>query len=287
MLCRRLRRGVLQQGGEPSRIAQPSVSQQVRKLEDELQTILFDRGSRGVIVSAAGASLLASARRVLAAMGEFTAAALARTGQLSGSLDLGVVDGLEETTFPSALGVLRSRHPLLELRLQDGTSRTLLERLMSGTSMPLSSRNLREPSRSTWPLACSSEEEVVVVRMGGISNGEPGERVDLKGIGPELTVSYPPESGVRVLIDDAARRVGATLRFSYTTNDPSLHVALARAGVGAALAVGSVRTLAAAVTVDIRRINPPIVLRKLLVWTRAPRPSRAVEELIAAFDAGG
>jgi DNA-binding transcriptional LysR family regulator len=279
--------GSFSKAAERLGIAQPSVSQQVRKLEDELQAVLFDRGSRGVALSAAGAALLSPARRVLAAMGDFGAAASERAGQLSGSLNLGVVDGLEETAFPGALGILRSRHPLLELRLQDGTSRALLERLMS---RHLDAVVIAQPPRALPDYLATRlllEEELVVVRPAGTPDGSTGERVSLTGIGPELTVSYPPESGVRALIDDAARRVGATLRFPYTTNDPSLHVALARAGLGAALTVGSPGTLAAAASADVRRISPPIVLRKLLVWTSQPRPSRAVEELVAAFDAAG
>ncbi len=266
-------------------LAQPSVSQQVRKLEAELETTLFDRGSRGVVLSAAGADLLASARRVLTAKGELQAAATQRAGQLGGRLELGVVDGLEETAFPAALAVLRSRYPLLELRLQDGTSAVLLERL---ASRRLDAVVIAQPPRALPEQLGTRlllEEELVVVGAAG-DEGREQERVSLKAAARDLTVSYPPESGVRTLIDAAARQVGASLRFPYTTHDPSLHVALARAGLGAALTVGSDETLAAAADLRVRRLVPPVVLRKVLVWVREPRPSRAVEELVAAFDVG-
>jgi DNA-binding transcriptional LysR family regulator len=266
-------------------IAQPSVSQQVRKLEDELRTSLFDRGSRGVTLSAAGAALLPSARRVLVATGEFSAAAAERSGQLSGSLAVGVVDGLEDTAFPSALGVLRERHPLLEIRLQDGTSSVLLDRLVA---RQLDAVVIAQPPRALPDHIGTRlllEEELVVLRSGGAPIGDQDERVSLRDVGGELTVSYPTESGVRTLIDDAARRTGAVLRFPYTTSDPSLHVALARAGLGAALTVGSAETLAATTPSEIRRLTPPVVLRKILAWTREPRPTRAVEALVSAFEA--
>lgn len=275
-------------------IAQPSVSQQVRKLEDELRTSLFDRGSRGVTLSAAGAALLPSARRVLVATGEFSAAAAARSGQLSGSLAVGVVDGLEDTAFPSALAVLRERHPLLEIRLQDGTSSVLLDRLVA---RQLDAVVIAQPPRALPDHIGTRlllEEELVVLRSGGAPVGhqegapvgDQDERVSLRDVGADLTVSYPTESGVRALIDDAARRTGAVLRFPYTTSDPSLHVALARAGLGAALTVGSAETLAATSPSEIRRLIPPVMLRKVLAWTREPRPTRAVEALVSAFEAG-
>jgi len=268
-------------------LAQPSVSQQVRKLEAELGTVLLERTSRGVVLSAAGAALLPAARRVLAATGDLEAAASERAGQLSGSLEVGVVDGLEDTAFPAALGVLRHRHPLLELRLQDGRSAVLLEGLVSRR---LDAVVIARPPRALPEQLGTRlllEEELVVVGLDG-HHDEEGDQdgpVSLKDVASGLTVSYPPESGVRTLIDAAARQVGADLRFPYTTNDPSLHVALARAGLGAALTVGSVETLAAAAAVGVRRLAPRVVLGKVLVWVREPRPSRAVEELVAAFDA--
>lgn len=289
--------GSFSRGAERLGVAQPSVSQQVRKLEDELRMSLFDRGSRGVALSAAGAALLPSARRVLAASGDFLSAASERSGQLSGSLNVGVVDGLEDTAFPAALGVLRNRHPLLEIRLQDGTSSVLLERLVG---RHLDAIVIAEPPRALPDHLGTHlllEEELIVIRSGGPhpASGAEDERhretvpdaaggpVTLRELARELTVSYPPESGVRSLIEDAARRTGSTLRFPYTTSDPSLHVALARAGLGAALTVGSAETLGALDPSEFRRIDPPIVLRKVLVWTRDPRPSRAVQALVAAF----
>jgi DNA-binding transcriptional LysR family regulator len=276
--------GSFSRAAERLGLAQPSVSQQVRKLESELQTTLFDRGSRGVVLSASGADLLASARRVLTAKGDLQAAATERAGQLSGRLELGVVDGLEETALPAALAVLRSRHPLLELRLQDGTSAVLLERLVSRR---LDAVVIAQPPRALPEQLGTRlllEEELVVVGAAGDEAQAGEERVSLKAAARDLTVSYPPESGVRTLIDAAARQVGAGLRFPYTTHDPSLHVALARAGLGAALTVGSDETLAAAADLRVRRLVPAIVLRKVLVWVREPRPSRAVEELVAGFD---
>lgn len=49
------------------------------------------------------------------------------------------------------------------------------------------------------------EEELVILAPVGASVRDEDERVTLKAVGPELTVSYPPESGVRTLIDAAAR----------------------------------------------------------------------------------
>ncbi|MDQ1135722.1 DNA-binding transcriptional LysR family regulator [Microbacterium sp. SORGH_AS 1204] len=265
-------------------IAQPSVSQQVGKLERELLTSLFERSSRGVSLTPSGRSLLPSARRALNAVEDLRNAADERAGRLTGGLNLGVVDGLEVTAFPAAMGVVRQRHPLLELRLRDGTSGVLLKKLMDRS---LDAVVIAEPPRALPHYLGTRlllEEDLVVVRPASSCEQSTGP-LRLTDVSAELTVSYPSESGIGALIADAARRTGAELHFPYTTNDASLHVALALAGLGAALTVGSAETYEAARGARVLPLDPPIRLRKLLVWISEPRPSRAVRELVAAFDA--
>lgn len=263
------------------RVSQPSVSQQIRALEAQVQSLLFERNSRGVTLTASGDALLPLARRTVGAMNEFEMAASERVGQLSGRINLGVIDGLEETVLPTALTTLRRRHPLLELRMIDGTSGKLLDQLLSGE---LDAVVVAEPPKplpdflGTHPFL---EEDVVVVDYTLPGRGAPSA-VALREVADRLTVSYPPESGVRTLIDDAARREKVRLRFPYTTSDPALHVALAKAGLGAALTVGSAETLTAVPAAFRAGLVPPVTLRKVLVWTQQPRPSKAVEELVAA-----
>ncbi|MBT1585574.1 LysR family transcriptional regulator [Curtobacterium flaccumfaciens] len=262
-------------------VSQPSVSQQVRALETQVAGPLFERGSRGVMLTATGEALLPTARKALAAMNEFEMAASERGGQLGGRINLGVIDGLEETVLPAALTTLRRRHPLLELRMIDGTSGKLLDQLVAGE---LDAVVVAEPPRAlpdffgTHPFL---EEELVIVDYTTPTAGSV-EPVRLRDVAERITVSYPPESGVRTLIDDAARRERADLRFPYTTSDPALHIALAKAGLGAALTVGSAEALAAVPPQYRSPLMPPIMLRKVLVWMQQPRPGRAVEELIAA-----
>jgi len=113
----------------------------------------------------------------------------------------------------------------------DGTSGKLLDQLVAGE---LDAVVVAEPPRAlpdffgTHPFL---EEELVIVDYTTPTAGSV-EPVRLRDVAERITVSYPPESGVRTLIDDAARRERADLRFPYTTSDPALHIALAKAGLG-------------------------------------------------------
>src|SRR3954452_18297225 len=72
------------------RVAQPALSQQVRKLEDELGVGLVDRTTRRVHLTAAGELLVAHARRVLTELDDARAELQRLTGLVSGRVTIGL-----------------------------------------------------------------------------------------------------------------------------------------------------------------------------------------------------
>ena len=97
-------------------IAQPALSQQIRRLEDELGIALVDRTTRHVSLTAAGERLVARARRALAEV----EAATAELSELSGIRTGRVVIGAMRSTGPFDLSALlaafHALHPGVELR---------------------------------------------------------------------------------------------------------------------------------------------------------------------------
>jgi DNA-binding transcriptional LysR family regulator len=85
---------------------------------------------------------------------------------------------------------------------------------------------------------------------------------------------------LRDLIEAAFRRAGLTLTVAYASNDPSLHVALAKQGVGTALAAGSDPSVRNAVGVTCLPLDPPIPYDKLLIWRAAEPPPAPVRALL-------
>src|SRR5688572_23970928 len=100
-------------------IAQPALSQQIRRLEDELGIALVDRTTRHVALTAAGERLVARARRVLAEV----EAATAELSELSGIRTGRVVIGAMRSTGPFDLSALlaafHARHPGVELLVHE------------------------------------------------------------------------------------------------------------------------------------------------------------------------
>src|SRR6266513_3808012 len=113
-------------------VAQPSISKQVRKLEDELGAVLLERRRTGVALTDAGAILLPWAKRMLAdldgARSEVAGLATLERGRLS----VGATPSLSTVLLPRVLAAFHAEHPGITLSVVEAGSRDLVERLGSG-----------------------------------------------------------------------------------------------------------------------------------------------------------
>ncbi|WP_026555120.1 LysR family transcriptional regulator [Arthrobacter sp. 35W] len=103
-------------------MAQPPLSQQIRKLEEECKTQLFVRNSRNVQLTADGELLLTHARKILGQFGAMTAALRqSRDGEI-GRLRLGFVSSAAISALPPVVRELRSQWPGIDLELREETT---------------------------------------------------------------------------------------------------------------------------------------------------------------------
>jgi DNA-binding transcriptional LysR family regulator len=113
-------------------VAQPSISKQLRKLEDELGAALLERRRTGVALTDAGAILLPWAKRVLAdldgARSEVAGLATLERGRLS----VGATPSLSTVLLPRVLAAFHSEHPGITLAVIEAGSRDLVDRLAAG-----------------------------------------------------------------------------------------------------------------------------------------------------------
>ena len=117
---------------EACAVSQPALSAQVRKTEELLGVVLFERGRRGVTVTGQGRVLIAQARRILAESQHLFTLARSQEGRLSGPLALGAIETLGPYLFPHILRPLRARYGGLELFLHEGRTAGLLDLLEEG-----------------------------------------------------------------------------------------------------------------------------------------------------------
>ena len=114
---------------EACRVSQPTLSVQLRKLEHELGTVLFERGSKQVVPTPACDLLLTHARIVVAEADAMVAVARAANDPLRGSMRIGIIPTLGPYLLPLVFGPLRAALPELDIEPWEDVTAALLDRL--------------------------------------------------------------------------------------------------------------------------------------------------------------
>ncbi|HET7921395.1 MAG TPA: LysR substrate-binding domain-containing protein [Gammaproteobacteria bacterium] len=113
-------------------VSQPTLSTQLKKLEDELGVVLVERGGRQVLLTEAGEAVLARARAVLEGAEDIRRIAHNFSNPEARTLRLGIFPTLGPYLMPHVLPGLRQRFPKLKILLVEEKTAVLLERLHAG-----------------------------------------------------------------------------------------------------------------------------------------------------------
>jgi LysR family transcriptional regulator, transcription activator of glutamate synthase operon len=261
---------------EELHVAQSALSHQIRRLEAELGTELFERTSRRVIPTAAGEAVALRARRVLAETEAIRGELDQLRGLVRGRITIGALlpaGALEVTTV---LAAFNEAFPGIEVSLREGTAGDMLELLESDrldVTFSLISGDLREGLEGIR----LSEEEVVAAFPPGTA---PRKRVlsaaDLAAV-PLAT----PRSGsaVKAAVDSFFAAAGERSQLTLESGDPYLIRCLVSDGFGAAILPASI-TRREGPPVDTRSLRPVLTLPVYLIWRRGRHRSPAAAAFI-------
>jgi len=117
------------QAAARSFVSQPTLSGQIRKLEQELGVALFERTTKSVALTPLGEALLPHARRAVEEANALAQHARAHRDPLAGPLRVGAIPTLAPYLVPLILAPHQKRHPGLKLVLSEEITAVLLERL--------------------------------------------------------------------------------------------------------------------------------------------------------------
>lgn len=113
-------------------VSQPTLSGQVKKLEESLGVMVFERTSKQIILTAVGEQILLSARKVIAEVERIDALADAAIDPLSGRFRLGAFPTLAPYLFPKLVRPITACMPDLKLILIEEKTNVLIDKLKSG-----------------------------------------------------------------------------------------------------------------------------------------------------------
>jgi DNA-binding transcriptional LysR family regulator len=202
-------------------LSQPTVSQQVRKLETAAGRQLVSRDTREVHLTDNGDAMAGFARTILAA--HAAASSYFSGSAMKGRLRFGTADDLAITQLPRILRHFRQLYPQINLELTVNQSGPLYRRLKAGQlDLIFIKENPREESEGTRVTRDSmvwvGHEKTVI---------EPGQTVPL--------IAYQAPSVSRQIAIDALEAAGRTWRITCNTREVSGLLAAVRAGIGIAV----------------------------------------------------
>jgi len=113
-------------------VTQPTLSMQVKKLEEELELIIFDRSKQPVIPTLAGEKVIAQAREVLIETSKLKLIARESRELLKGELKVGVIPTISPYLLPRFTGSFRRKFNDVELKVQEMVTERIVESLKKG-----------------------------------------------------------------------------------------------------------------------------------------------------------
>jgi DNA-binding transcriptional LysR family regulator len=201
-------------------LAQPTVSQHVRKLEAAAKRVLVARDTREVRLTDNGDAMAGFARSILAA--HDSAARYFCGSAMRGRLRFGTADDLAITGLPRILREFRQLYPQINLELTVSQSDQLYKRLNAGQLDLVFVK---------W---VAGAKEGTVVRHDNFA-WVGVEQTVLEPGAPVPLIAYPAPSLSRKLAIDALEAEGRTWRITCSTKQISGVLAAVRAGIGVAV----------------------------------------------------
>lgn len=156
-------------------VSQPTLSTQIRKLEEELGVVLIERAPRRIMLTAIGRDVVERARRILADVEQLKDAARRETDPEAGTLRLGVFPTLGPYLLPHLVPHLRERFARLQLLLVEEKSDEIIARLRDGRldagllALPLHDDRLQWQELFTEPFVLAVPEQHALAARDALS----------------------------------------------------------------------------------------------------------------------
>jgi LysR family transcriptional regulator, transcription activator of glutamate synthase operon len=264
---------------ERAHIAQPALSQQIKRLEAEVGLALVERTTRHVALTDAGAALVARARRILAELDAGLAELEALRGVEAGHVSVGAMHTMGPIDVSLALAIFQSRHPGVELTVREQSSEELAEMLrVDELDLAFLSVTERIESHGLGLHLLVSEELAAILPL----NHRLGKRRRLRmaELAGESFISFREGARLRELLEAAGREAGFEPHVTLESNESQRIRRLVARGMGVAILPLSDATAPGAEVAVAALIEPALRRDITLAWREGRRLAPAAAEFL-------
>src|ERR1700733_1232169 len=200
-------------------VVQSALSQQLRKLEDELGVALFERTTRSVALTPAGEALLPLIHQVLAGVDRIKFDAQALSGTIAGRLTVGMMEVPSESLDVAVLmATFHARYPEVTVTLRSGGSNLLIEAVRDRKlDVAVVGSNVLPPTGRLTVTKMFAEPLVAVLPSSHELAARKTVRLDQLAALP--FIDFPPGYGLRHETDRGFAGVTRRVAFEVTRVD--------------------------------------------------------------------
>jgi len=256
-------------------MAQPALSQHIRKLERQLGLTLFERDRHGVALTPAGAALLEHAERILADIAAVDDELRDWSQGVRGVIRLGAARGV----MPRLARVLArfcADYPAVDVHLREETTAEMLADLLAGRLDAATLAVLPPVPDARLASHPLGREPLVLVAGPGSPFATRTPLAALEGVD---LVMYGEGSAVRTIVASALADAGVTPRLRFETREYTTARVLASAGLAVAVLPRSV-ALEPGPPVQVVELEPALSWAPALGWSALRRPAPALAAFI-------
>jgi LysR family transcriptional activator of glutamate synthase operon len=215
-------------------IAQPAMSQQIRRLENELGLALVERTTRHVSLTEAGQLLVVRARRILAELEAAATELAAVRGVDTGHVTIGAMHTMGPVDLSLALATFHGRHPHVGLTVREASSEEMAEMLrIDELDLAFLSVTERVESHGLGLHQLVSEELVALLAPDHPLAGR--RQVRMAELAAEAFISFRAGARLRELLFAAGREAGFEPRVALESNESQRVRRLVSRGLGVAI----------------------------------------------------
>lgn len=271
--------GSVTRAAEMLHIVQPAVSRQLRLLEEDLGTPLFERGSRGMALTEAGHILVDYARRALHEL-DRARAEIQPSAQISGLVAVGIVPSAADPLAGELVGSVQRCHPDIRLRISMGLTSHLQQWLERGEiDLAVMYDPKPSPTLNVEPLL---EDDLYLVGPASLELS-PARPVPLRELEHRPMVLPSTAHALRGLVEHALAVRGVSITLAAETNSMQIQKDLVARGFGLTVLPSG------AVSKDIARgelsgapICDPSLQRRLVLATCMTRRTASAVRAVAS-----
>ena len=262
-------------------MTQPAVTFQIKQLEEQYNTRLFERGHGRISLTPAGELVQEYAERILGLSGELETRIAEMTGQMRGLLLVGASTTIAEFMLPRVLGEFNSLYPQVRARLMVANSETIESRIAEHTlDIGLIEAQAKSPGLQA-EACCDDELQVICAPDYPLA--------EFASVSPKMLLEYEfisrePGSGTREVTDAYFRDAGVApekLKTQMELGSPEALKGVVGTGLGFAIvsraSIGKELQLGSLVAIP---LDPPLTRHLSLVCPKEKFRSRVINTFI-------